>query len=114
MWNESIPDLVDDLFESNGPHGDPNETALIQHLAPELVREDELDAAAEGGLWTFSDDDARQRGARTFYDAIDNTDNGVIGDQRDSTAEKGAQLYETATEQLVALLGWLDDRRSRI
>ncbi|WP_256391365.1 creatininase family protein [Natronoarchaeum rubrum] len=111
MWNESIPDLVDDLFEHNGPHGGPKETAMIQHLAPELVREEKLEAAAEGGLRTLSDDDLRRHGARTFYDAIDNTDNGVLGDQRDATAEKGEQLFEAATEQLVALLEWLDDQR---
>ncbi|SNZ05188.1 creatinine amidohydrolase [Natronoarchaeum philippinense] len=111
MWDESIPDLVDDLFEHNGPHGGPKETAMVQHLAPDLVREDKLEAAAEGGLRTFSDDEIRQHGARTFYDSIDNTDNGVLGDQRDATAEKGEELFEAATEQLVALLEWLDDQR---
>lgn len=110
MWDESIPDLVDELFEHNGPHGGPKETAMIQHLAPELVREDRLDDAAEGGVRNMDELDLRRHGARTFYDAVDNSDNGVFGDQRDATAEKGNRLFEAAAEQLVALLDWLDDQ----
>jgi len=33
MWDESIPELVDDLFEHNGPHAGPKETAMITHIA---------------------------------------------------------------------------------
>ncbi|MFC6721978.1 creatininase family protein [Halobacteriaceae archaeon SHR40] len=110
MWDESIPELVDDLFETNGPHGGPKETAMIQHIAPELVREDKLETARDGGLTDWEMDDVRMHGARTFYDAIDNTDNGVLGDQTDATAEKGQQLFEAATEQLVDLADWLSAR----
>jgi creatinine amidohydrolase len=49
-----------------------------------------------------------KHGARTFYDAIENTDNGVLGDQTDATAEKGAELFEAACDQLVQLCEWLD------
>jgi creatinine amidohydrolase len=111
MWNESIPELVDDLFETNGPHGGPKETAMIMHVANELVRDDRLDDARDGGLVDWRDHDgARKHGARTFYDAIENTENGVLGDQTDATPEKGEQLFEAASEQLVKLLEWLDDR----
>ncbi len=110
MWNESIPDLVDDLFEHNGPHGGPKETAMIQHIAPDLVREERLDDAAEGGVSRMNQLELRKHGARTYYDAIENSENGVFGDQRDATAKKGAELFEAATEQLVALLHWLDER----
>jgi len=48
-------------------------------------------------------------GARTFYDACDNSENGVFGDQTDATAEKGEQLFEAATDQLVRLCEWLAD-----
>jgi creatinine amidohydrolase len=107
MWNDSIPDLVDDLFEQNGPHGGPKETAMIQHIAPELVRNDQLETARDDGIADLDDADPRKFGARTFYDAIDNTDSGVLGDQTDATPEKGEQLFEAATEQLVKLLDWL-------
>jgi creatinine amidohydrolase len=110
MWDESIPDLVEEAFEHNGPHGGPKETALIQHLHPELVHEDRLAEARDGGLVDWDDPDTVVHGARTFYDAIDNTDNGVLGDQTDATAETGAELFEAATDQLVALCEWLDDR----
>ncbi|WP_254537823.1 creatininase family protein [Halomarina litorea] len=108
MWDESIPDLVNDLFVQNGPHGGPKETAMIQYLRPELVREDRLEAARDGGVASVEDAGTVIHGSRTFYDAIDNTGNGVLGDQTDATAEKGEELFEAATDQLVQLCEWLD------
>ena len=110
MWNESIPDLVDDLFEQNGPHGGPKETAMIQHLHPELIHEDRLREARDGGVASVEAAGTRKFGSRTFYDAADNTENGVLGDQTDATAEKGAELFEAATDQLVQLCDWLAAR----
>ena len=111
MWDESIPDLVEDLFEHNGPHGGPKETAMMMHIAPELVRKEKLADARDGGVVEFADTDPYVHGARNFYDAIDNTANGVLGDQTDATPEKGELLFEKASEQLVALLEWIDDKR---
>jgi creatinine amidohydrolase len=109
MWNDSIPDLVDELFEQNGPHGGPKETSMIQYLRPELVHDDRLKDARDSGLVDWENNEgARVHGARTFYDAIDNTDNGVLGDQTDATTEKGEQMFEAATEQFVKLCDWLD------
>jgi creatinine amidohydrolase len=110
MWNDSIPDLVDDLFAQNGPHGGPKETAMIQHLRPELVHDDELENARDGGVPSVDAAETEKYGARTFYDAADNTDNGVLGDQTDATAEKGAEMFDAAAEQLVKLCGWLDEQ----
>ena len=108
MWDESIPDLVDDLFEQNGPHGGPKETAMIQHLRSELVHNDRLEDARDGGIPSVEAAETKKYGSRTFYDAADNTGNGVLGDQTDATAEKGAEMFEAATEQLVRLCEWLD------
>ncbi|SNR47520.1 creatininase family protein [Halorubrum vacuolatum] len=108
MWNESIPDLVDDLFEQNGPHAGPKETAMITHIAPELVNGDEFEAARDGGLVDVDASDAYVHGARTFYDAIDNSPNGAFGDPTDVTPEKAERLFEAAVDQLVELLEWLD------
>ena len=111
MWDESIPELVDDLFEQNGPHGGPKETAMLLHIAEELVREDHFEAARDGGIRSLEDlEGAHRHGSRTFYDAIDNTGNGVLGDQTDATREKGEQLFEAACEQLVRLTEWLDEQ----
>jgi creatinine amidohydrolase len=109
MWDESLPTLVSELFEQNGPHGGPKETAMIQHLAGELVREDRLEEAYENG-GRFPSDESHQNGARVFYDCLDNAENGVFGDQRDATTEKGERLFEAATEQLCELCRWLNDQ----
>ncbi|SEN20235.1 creatinine amidohydrolase [Halorientalis persicus] len=108
MWDESIPDLVDDLFERNGPHGGPKETAMIMHIANELVHDDRLEDARDGGLTEW--DEMGVHGAKTFYDAADNTENGVLGDQTDATPKKGEELFEAASDQLVKLCDWLDDQ----
>jgi creatinine amidohydrolase len=110
MWNDSVPDLVDELFKHTGPHGGPKETALVQYLASDLVHEDRLADARDGGIVDIRTNDTIVNGARTYYDAIDNTPNGVLGDQTGATAEKGERLFETATEQLVGLCEWLDDQ----
>jgi len=111
MWNDSIPELVDELFETNGPHGGPKETAMLMHIAPGLVEADRLADARDGGLTEWERGVGRQFGARTFYDAIENTGNGVLGDQTDATPEKGEQLFEAATDQLVGLCDWLADQQ---
>ena len=111
MWDESIPELVDEVFAHNGPHGGPKETALIQHLRPELVHDDRLAEARDGGLTSLDEATLRKHGAQTFYDAIDNTANGVLGDQTDATPEIGEQLFEAAADQLVDLCEWLAAQR---
>jgi len=110
MWDESIPDLVNELFERNGPHAGPKETAMITHIAPELVRTDQLENARDGGLVDLGASDARVHGARTYYDAIDNSANGAFGDPTDVTAEKAEQLFDAAADQLVRLVEWLAAR----
>jgi creatinine amidohydrolase len=112
MWDESIPDLVEEVFETPGPHGGPKETAMIQHIAPDLVKDDRIEDARDGGLVDWEDaDHTHVHGARNFYDAIDNTDNGVLGDQTDASPEVGERLFEAACDQLGQLCEWLDDRR---
>lgn len=108
MWDESIPDLIREFFSTPGPHGGPKETAMIMHIAGELVHDERIEDARDGGLVEWGD--SRQFGARTFYDAIENTDNGVLGDQTDATPEKGEQLFEAATDQLCQLCEWLAER----
>lgn len=109
MWDKSIPDLVDELFPQTGPHGGPKETSMIMHIDRELVNEDRLADARDGGLLDW-ESTGRIHGARTFYDAIDNSDNGVLGDQTSATPEKGERLFDAASDQLVALVEWLRER----
>jgi len=107
MWDESITDLVEESFEQTGPHGGPKETSLIQYLHPDLVHEDRLEDARDGGLVDWRSADVEQHGSRTFYDAIENTANGVLGDQTDASADTGERLFEAATEHLCELCEWL-------
>jgi creatinine amidohydrolase len=109
MWNDSIPDMVDEAFEHNGPHGGPKETAMIQHLHPELVHEDRLEAARDDGLVDWQNAGRYKGGSRTVYDFVEFTDNGVLGDQTDATAVKGERLFEAATDKLCELAEWLAD-----
>ncbi|MFC7071731.1 creatininase family protein [Halovenus rubra] len=110
MWDQSIPDLVDDLFEVNGPHGGPKETAMIMHINNALVHENRLTDARDNGLVDWGPKTGRQFGARTFFDSIENTDCGVLGDQTDATPQKGEELFEAATEQLCKLSEWLAEQ----
>ena len=110
MWDESITDRIEELFETPGPHGGPKETSLIQYLAGELVHDDRIGDARDGGLVDFDETTIRKYGARTFYDAIDNTENGVLGDQTDASAEVGAELFEAALANLCQLCAWLADQ----
>jgi len=93
------------------PHGGPKETAMLQYLEPELVHDDRLAEARDGGVPSVADAETIVHGARTYYDAADNTENGVLGDQTDATPAKGEQLFEAASDQLVQLCEWLDDQR---
>ena len=110
MWDESIPELVRELFDRNGPHAGPKETAMIRHLAPELVREAEFESARDGGVADYPPETSTRFGARTFYDAADNSENGAFGDPTDATAEKGERIFEAATELLCRLCEWLADQ----
>ena len=110
MWDESIRERIEEAFEAPGPHGGPKETSLVWHLAPELVHEERIADARDGGLSEFDESTGRVHGARTFYDAIDNTQNGVLGDQTDASPEVGEELFEAACDHLVSLADWLADQ----
>jgi creatinine amidohydrolase len=110
MWDESIPGLIEESFERPGPHGGPKETSMLLHLDQENVAEDRIEDARDGGLPDVENQNYRTHGARTFYDAIDNTANGVLGDQTDASAEIGETLFDAARDQLISLLTWLDDQ----
>lgn len=110
MWDEGITDLIEEVFSSPGPHGGPKETSLIWHLAPELVHEDRLADARDGGLERLEPSTGRKYGARIFYDAIENSENGVFGDQTDASPEIGEQLFAEAASNLERLAQWLADQ----
>ncbi len=88
-------------------HGGPVETSLLQAIAPDLVRHERLDEAGENaadgwGEW--------QSGVNLAYDSAEFSENGVVGDPRDGSAERGEKLLENATTALVELLEAVRER----
>ena len=83
-------------------HGGPRETAVIRQIRPELIREAEIEAASNGasdhwGEWVA--------GVNLAHDSAEFTENGVVGDPADGSAELGAALVDQAADALCELLG---------
>jgi len=83
-------------------HGGPRETAVVRHLRPELINESEAKTAGEHasdhwGEWVA--------GVNLAYDSDAFSENGVVGDPADGTAEDGKTLLSDAADALCELLG---------
>jgi creatinine amidohydrolase len=101
-WFDAISDHGDNMG-----HGGPIETSLLRHTYPELVREGELESAAEDasdgwGEWEGS--------VNLAYDSAEFTENGVVGDPSKSDAALGERLLELSSDALVDLLQRLAER----
>ncbi|TYL36885.1 creatininase [Natronococcus pandeyae] len=101
-WFQAVGDHSSDMG-----HGGPLETALVRHVAPELVREDRLEDARAGaadgwGEWVSH--------ANLAYDSAEFTDNGVVGDPTDGDERRGEELLELAAAALVRLLETVAER----
>ncbi|WP_313691257.1 creatininase family protein [Halorarum halobium] len=107
-WWSSLDGLDEELFDQSGiGHADAMETAMIAHLAEELVRESALRDAEEGAADSWGE---TVHGARVGFDAADFTESGAVGRPTEGTAEKGRKLYEQSVSELDALVGWLAER----
>jgi len=88
-------------------HGGARETAMVRHVAPDLLREDRLETAAarasdRWGEWVA--------GVNLAVDTDEFAENGVVGDPREGSAEDGAAMLEQAAERLTRLLAAVDER----
>ncbi|MUV49459.1 creatininase family protein [Haloarcula sp. CBA1122] len=101
-WFNAVGDHSTDMG-----HGGPLETSLLQHTNTETVHEDRLDEAAAGGSDGWGE---WQSGVNLAFDSDEFTENGVVGDPREGSAERGETLLELATESLVDLLDEIADR----
>ena len=95
-WFEAVGE-----HRSRMGHAGPLETAMLLHHHPDLVREERLEAAADGasdrwGEWVS--------GVNLAHDADAFTENGVVGDPASATAALGAELTGLAGEALADLL----------
>ncbi|WP_254536921.1 creatininase family protein [Halomarina litorea] len=89
-------------------HGGARETALLRHVAPDLVREGRIDEAREGaserwGEWVS--------GVNLAYDSDEFSENGVVGDPGAGTAEDGEAMLTAAGALLADLLEAVETRR---
>ncbi|MUV90382.1 creatininase family protein, partial [Halapricum sp. CBA1109] len=82
-------------------HGGPAETAVVRALAPELIDEEELDAAAEGAGEAFGE---FEHGTNLAFDFASFSEAGNVGDPRAGDAELGEALLEAATAALVEIV----------
>ena len=91
-----------DLGDAEMGHAGRVETSVLLHLAPETVDEEAATKGAEG--WG---DYAET--APLAYDTDEFTQDGVVGDPTEATAEEGKRLYEDAVGSLVRLVERLAD-----
>ncbi|MFD1686009.1 creatininase family protein [Halobellus litoreus] len=101
-WFDEVGD-----HSSEMGHAGPLETSLLRHTNPETVHEDRLEEAAEGGSDRWGDWQGR---VNLAVDSEEFTDNGVVGDPRESSAELGEELLDRSADALCDLLDAIRDR----
>jgi creatinine amidohydrolase len=88
-------------------HAGPLETSVLRHTDPESVHEDRFEAAAAEGADRWGEWQGR---VNLAVDSDEFTDNGVVGDPRESSADLGAELLDTSADALCDLLDAVRDR----
>jgi creatinine amidohydrolase len=86
-----------DLGDAEMGHAGRVETSVLLHLAPELIEEEAVaDGAESWGEYAET--------APLAYDSDEFTEDGVVGDPTEATAEEGERLYDDAVDSLVRLV----------
>jgi creatinine amidohydrolase len=106
-WWESIPELSDELFETDGGHAGPAEASLIYRVAADLLREERLETAGEGAPDSWGQ---TVHGAEVGFDTVDFTPTGAVGDPTEASREAGETLFENASAELDALIDWVTEQ----
>ncbi|MFB6126406.1 MAG: creatininase family protein [Halolamina sp.] len=107
-WWSALDGLDEELFDKSGiSHADAMETSMIAHVAGDLLREAALETAEADGPDSWGE---TVHGATVGFDTADFSDGGAVGTPTEGDAEKGRRLYEQATDELDALVGWLAAR----
>jgi creatinine amidohydrolase len=101
-WFDEVGD-----YRSEMGHGGPLETSLVQCAKPERIRNDRVANAAENASERWGNWEGR---VNLAFDSDEFTDNGVVGNPRDGSAEQGARLLELATDSLTELLEAISHR----
>jgi len=101
-WFDEVGDHTSDMG-----HGGPLETSMLWHTNAETVREDRLETAATNGSDRWGHWQGR---VNLAVDSEEFTDNGVVGDPREASPDRGEELLDLAGEALVELLDAVADR----
>ncbi|WP_256290912.1 creatininase family protein [Halobellus inordinatus] len=99
-------DEVDEHTSEMG-HAGPLETSLLRHANPETVHEDRLEEAADGSSDRWGDWQGR---VNLAVDSHEFTENGVVGDPRESSADLGEELLDLSAAALCKLLDAVRER----
>ncbi|MDY6774823.1 MAG: creatininase family protein [Halobacteria archaeon] len=92
---------LDDGYDMG--HAGGLETSLVKYLKPELVSDSDMTKGADSWGEFVS-------GSFVAYDTAEFSENGVVGDPTDSSAEKGKEVFETSLESLGELIDYLSTR----
>jgi creatinine amidohydrolase len=101
-WFDEVGD-----YRSEMGHAGPLETSVLRCVEPEVVHDDRIGEAAEDGSERWGHWQGR---VNLAFDSEEFTDNGVVGDPREASAELGATLLESATDALTDLLEAIERR----
>ncbi|MFB6096648.1 MAG: creatininase family protein [Haloferacaceae archaeon] len=88
-------------------HAGVVETSLLRHVAPELVRTDRIEEASAGAVDRWGE---WVSGVNLAVDSDEFTENGVVGDPGEATADVGEELLTRASEALCELLSAVETR----
>jgi creatinine amidohydrolase len=119
-WNlltvdkEFLPNWRESKFPGGCAHACELETSMYLYLDGDNVRKDQI----ENGAISFNEEespfnfvDMFQQGPGTVVSWTSSySDNGVLGEAKLATAEKGEAAYNEAVKQLARLVTWFKDR----
>ena len=101
-WFDEVGEHTSDMG-----HAGPLETSLLRRTDAETVHEDRLEAAAAEGANRWGEWQGR---VNLAVDSDEFTDNGVVGDPRESSADLGEELLDRSADALCALLDAVRNR----
>lgn len=101
-WFEGVGEHGSDMG-----HGGALETALLRWIEPDLVYEDRIEEAREGGTPRWGEWVSH---VNLAVDSAEFTENGVVGDPAAGPKERGEELLALASAALVELLEAVEAR----
>jgi creatinine amidohydrolase len=108
---EPFGDEIRDSDVGGMAHGGEFETSLMLHIAPDLVREDRMEATYMDEPYDLGGKDLLVGGPLSVYRPFDDySESGAIGDPALASAEKGAELLDRLGDALADLLGEIHER----